>query len=82
MTGDFVAYLDENARAGAKSFGARVSVTVHLIPRRAIGVTAGRPVGSREWLAKLEAETERKLATGRRGPKPRRAADGEERRAI
>ena len=33
--------------------------------------TTGRPLGDAGWIAGLEAQTGRKLAAGRRGPKPR-----------
>jgi len=32
--------------------------------------TTGRPVGAADWIEGLEAQTGRKLAAGRRGPKP------------
>jgi len=37
--------------------------------------TTGRPVGATDWIAALEAGTARVLAPGRRGPKPRAAAE-------
>jgi len=36
--------------------------------------SVGRPIGSREWLAEMEARTGRSLAPGKRGPKPKGAA--------
>ena len=58
MAGDFAAYLEtaqDEARVGAI--------------RRSR--TTGRPVGSPDWLAALEARFGRPLAPLKRGPKPR-----------
>lgn len=60
--GDFAAFLGEPFDE-ASSYAAL---------RRAESV--GRPVGSPEWLAEMEAPTGRTLAPGKRGPKPRRAS--------
>ena len=56
-TGDFAAYLgdDEDATAVAAIRGSR---------------STGRPVGTEEWIADLEARTARALAARKRGPKP------------
>ncbi len=37
--------------------------------------STGRPVGAEAWIRALEARTERSLAPGRRGPKPRAEQD-------
>jgi hypothetical protein len=60
--GEFAAYLDEAEDAKA------------IAALRRSGST-GRPVGTPEWLAALEASTKRKLAPGKRGPRPKARAD-------
>jgi putative transposase len=60
--GDFAAYLDEAEDAKA------------IAALRRSGLT-GRPVGAPEWLAALEASAKRKLAPGKRGPRPKARAD-------
>ena len=55
--GDFAAFLAEPVDEDA----------AFLALRRAESI--GRPIGSPEWLAALEALTGRTLAQGRRGPK-------------
>jgi putative transposase len=57
--GDFAAFLGEPFDE-AMSYAAL---------RKAESV--GRPAGSREWLAEMEARTGLTLAPARRGPKPR-----------
>jgi putative transposase len=37
--------------------------------------TTGRPVGAADWIKALEAQTDRRLAPARRGPKPKAAPD-------
>jgi putative transposase len=61
--GDFAAFLDEDADQPA-------------IDALRLARNTGRPVGAREWIARLEADTRRALAPEKRGPKPRpRPAD-------
>lgn len=50
---------------------AAMEARVHALERAA---SIGRPVGSAEFLQRLEAQTGRTLAPARRGPKPRAAA--------
>jgi putative transposase len=57
--GDFGAFLGENFDEASSYAALRTAESV------------GRPVGSPEWLAKMEAQIGRKLAPGRRGPPPR-----------
>ena len=38
--------------------------------------SVGRPVGSKEWLAEMEARTGKVLAAGKRGPKGKATGDG------
>ncbi|MGI8840761.1 MAG: transposase, partial [Caulobacteraceae bacterium] len=59
--GDFAAYLDQEADAAAVAAIRRSRST-------------GRPVGGPDWLAALEARTQRDLAPRKRGPKPRESA--------
>lgn len=59
--GDFAAYLDEPGEAG-------------LIEALRRSRSTGRPVGAKDWLAALEASSNRSLAPRKRGPKPRAAA--------
>ena len=59
--GDFAAFLSED-------FDEALSYTAL---RKAESV--GRPIGSAEWLADMEARTGRTLAAGKRGPKKRGA---------
>jgi putative transposase len=56
--GDFAAFLDEEADQSA--------ITALRLAR-----STGRPVGAADWIARLEAETRRRLAPEKRGPKPR-----------
>lgn len=56
--GDFAAFLDEEVDEAFTYAALRKAESI------------GRPVGSPEWLADLEARTGRTLAAGRRGPKP------------
>ena len=57
--GDFAAFLGE-------SFD---EATTYAALRKAESV--GRPVGSKQWLADMEAKTGLTLAPGKRGPKPK-----------
>ena len=60
--GDFAAFLGEEFDEALTYAALRKAESV------------GRPVGSREWLADMEARTGRTLAPGKRGPKPRASA--------
>jgi len=40
--------------------------------------TTGRPVGAADWIARLEAETDRPLAPRKRGPKPNASSVGQD----
>ena len=62
--GDFAAFLGQDFDEAATYAALRQAETI------------GRPVGSPEWLAGLEARTGRKLAAGKRGPKPRYGMPG------
>lgn len=62
-TGDFATFLDQPGDADAVAALRRSYAT-------------GRPVGSPEWLARLETETARPLAPRKRGPKPKATSDG------
>ena len=62
--GDFAAFLDE-------SFD---EASTYAALRKAESV--GRPVGSKDRLAEMEAKTGRKLAAGPRGPKPKNSLGG------
>jgi putative transposase len=64
-TGDYAAYLDEAEDAQRLAALRRSRST-------------GRPVGSKEWIAALEAASKRTLAPARRGPKPRAKAGAEQ----
>ncbi len=64
-TGDFAAFLDEDADQPA-------------IEALRLAKSTGRPVGAADWVARLEAETNRVLAPEKRGPKPKARADGEQ----
>ena len=60
--GDFAAFLET----------AEDTAAVTAIRRSR---TTGRPVGAKDWVAALEARTDRTLAPVRRGPKPRAEND-------
>jgi putative transposase len=55
---DFAAFLGEDADQPA-------------IDALRLAKSTGRPVGSADWIARLEADTRRALAPEKRGPKPR-----------
>ena len=57
--GDFAAFLGEDFDEALSYAALRKAESV------------GRPVGSPEWLADMEARTGRSLTAGKRGPKPR-----------
>jgi putative transposase len=63
--GDFAAYLDEAEDAE------------HIAALRRSRST-GRPVGAKDWLADLEARTQRALAPRKRGPKVAAKAGGDQ----
>ena len=62
--GDFAAFLGEEFDEAVSYRALRMAESV------------GRPVGSAEWLADMEALTGKVLAPRKRGPAPRRAAQG------
>ena len=55
--GDFVASLDEDTDQSA-------------IDALRLAKSTARPVGEKDWIARLEADTNRTLAPEKRGPKP------------
>ncbi|MGH7022139.1 MAG: transposase [Caulobacteraceae bacterium] len=62
---DFAAYLDEAEDAERIAALRRSRST-------------GRPIGAKDWLAALEADTGRALTPGKRGPKPRAGATADQ----
>ena len=56
-TGDFRVFLEGNGDAEA------------LFAPIAKAISAGRPVGDKDWIAAMEARFGRTLAPGKRGPK-------------
>ena len=60
-TADFAAFLAEEEEKPA-------------IDALRLARSTGRPVGAADWIAKLEARTQRTLAPEKRGPKPKPAA--------
>ncbi len=59
--GDFATFLAEDADRPA-------------IDALRLANSTGRPVGAKDWIARLEADTHRILAPEKRGPKPRARA--------
>ena len=62
--GDFATFLAEDADQPA-------------IDALRLAKSTGRPVGAKDWIARLEADTYRILASEKRGPKPRARAEGD-----
>ena len=62
--GDFATFLAEDADQPA-------------IDALRLAKSTGRPVGANDWIARLEADTNRILAPEKRGPKPRARAEGD-----
>ena len=62
--GDFAAFLGEEFDEALSYAGLRKAESV------------GRPVGSKAWLAEMEARTGKVLAAGKRGPKSSATGDG------
>ncbi len=63
--GDFATFLDEDADRPA-------------IDALRLAKSTGRPVGSADWIAGLEAGTRRALAPEKRGPKPKARPIGDD----
>ena len=63
--GDFAAFLGEEFDEALSYAALRKAESV------------GRPVGSKEWLADMEARTGKALAPGKRGPKAKLRKDGD-----
>ncbi len=63
--GDFATFLDEGADQPA-------------IDALRLARSTGRPVGSADWIAGLEADTRRALAPEKRGPKPKARTTGDQ----
>jgi putative transposase len=62
--GDFAAFLEEPFDEAASYADLRKAERI------------GRPVGSKEWLADMEASSGLTLSPGKRGPKPKLASPG------
>ena len=65
--GDFAAFLREEFDEALGYAALRKAESV------------GRPVGSKEWLADMEARTDKVLAPQKRGPKAKRALQADKR---
>jgi putative transposase len=63
--GDFATFLAEDADQPA-------------IDAPPMAKSTGRPVGAKDRIARLEADTHRILAPEKRGPKPRARGEGDE----